>query len=149
MHYSQLFKFPSSSCTHNFSTNFLALGSAQWLKTIAIRDACSTMDFFFNYFHPYFLGNVMGHFFSNTLLKKLPLCFTFTLIPHLAIFLATFNWCIRQLMMKSSKLIYIGTIFTPVCANGTTKKWFIMTICEVLWWKQSRSWTKVKVVKWC
>ena len=24
-----------------------------------------------------------------------------------------------------------------------------MTDCELVWWKQSRSWTKVKVVKWC
>ena len=24
-----------------------------------------------------------------------------------------------------------------------------MTLCEILWWKQSQRWTKVKVVKWC
>jgi len=25
----------------------------------------------------------------------------------------------------------------------------IMTHCELVWWEQSRNWTKVKVVKWC
>ena len=25
----------------------------------------------------------------------------------------------------------------------------LKTNCELVWWKQSRSWTKVKVVKWC
>ena len=27
--------------------------------------------------------------------------------------------------------------------------WLTKTNCELVWWKQSQSWTKVKVVKWC
>ena len=33
--------------------------------------------------------------------------------------------------------------------SGTNMAYMYTTICEVLWWKQSRSWTKMKVVKWC
>ena len=41
-------------------------------------------------------------------------------------------WCIHLL----------SVILTHVCMMHVTN-------CELVWWKQSQSWTKVKVVKWC
>ena len=37
----------------------------------------------------------------------------------------------------------------PVSLAAWVGVWSNFPFCELVWWKQSRSWTKVKVVSWC
>ena len=48
------------------------------------------------------------------------------------------------LTFSLSTLLWISKIFE----RGIDQDQF-KTLCEILWWKQSQRWTKMKVVKWC